>query len=241
MRLTLLARAIGSTILDLMPTRMDPAMHMTISFDGAREVLVAVLRDARCDDWADRVSAVSARAFGSLLGGMGSLSDLVISRENHHEIPEDREALANEMVGCMGAVCYAASIRGALDADSAVAACGTLGLVLGGWRCLACGHARVGPGGLRSLIAAVEVRRAMRDGIAAGAPAGALLALWRAGEDPESVRLLADRAMANGIARSDSDGWMRSCPACGSDDTCVYRWRDDGARFTPADDNLPLR
>ena len=222
-------------------TRMFWSKPNTISFADAQKVLVAVLRDVRCDDWAEWVAAVSSGSFRSLLGGMGSFSDLVICRENHHDVSVDREPLANEVVSCLSSVCYTSSRDGALTADSAVTSCGTTSLVLSGWRCLACGHAQVTLRGLRSLIAAIDVRRVIRDGIAKRTPSNALLALWRAPEDSETVRRLAERAMASGIGQSDSDGWMRPCPACGSDDTCVYRWRDDGARFIPTDDNLPLR
>lgn len=214
---------------------------MTISFADAQKVLVAVLKDVRCDDWADRVSAVPASSFRSLLGGMGSFSDLVICRENHHDVSADREPLANELVSCLTSVCYTSSSDGALTADSAVASCGTTSLVLSGWRCLACGHAQVTLRGLRSLIAAIEVRKAMRDGIAKRTPSETLLALWRALEDSVSIPLLVERARASGVGYSDSDGWMRPCPACGSDDTCVYRWKDVGGRFVPTEDNLALR
>lgn len=213
----------------------------TISFPDAQKVLVAVLRDVRCDDWAGRVAAASTGSFQSLLGGMGSFSDLVICRENHHDVSADREPLANELVGCLTSVCYTSSKDGALTADSAVASCGTTSLVLSGWRCRACGHALVTARGVRSLIAAIEVRRALQDGITRRSPSDTLLELWGAPEDSEAVRLLVKRATASGIGHSDSDGWMRPCPACGSDDTCVYRWRDEGARLAPAEDNLPLR
>ena len=213
----------------------------TISFADAQKVLVAVLRDVRCDDWAGRVASVSTGSFQSLLGGMGSFSDLVICRENHHDVSAEREPLTNALVSCLTSVCYTSARDGALTADSAVASCGTTGLVLSGWRCLTCGHAQVTARGVRSLIAAIEVRRALRDGITKRTPSDTLLELWRAPEDSEAVRLLVERARARGIGHSDTDGWMRPCPACGSDDTCVYRWRDGGARFVPTEDNLPLR
>ena len=213
----------------------------TISFADAQEVLVGVLKDVRCDIWVERVSAVSASSFRSLLAGMGSFSDLVICRENHHDVTPDREPLANELVSCLSSVCYTSSKDGPPTADSAVASCGTISLVLSGWRCLACGHAQVTLRGLRSLIAATEVRSAMREGIARRTPSDTLIALWRAPQDSESVRLLVERAKASGIGYSDSDGWMRPCPACASYDTCVYRWKDVGGRFVPTEDNLPLR
>lgn len=222
-------------------TRMIWWKPKTISFDDAHRVLVTVLKDVRCTDWAGRVAGVSASSFRSLLGGMGSFSDLVICRENHHEISSEREPLANELVSCLSSVCYTSSREGALTADTAVASCGTLSLVLSGWRCLACGHAQTTLRGVRSLIAGIGVRCAIRDGIAQRSPSDTLIARWRAPEDYDTVRSLVERARTSGIGYSESDSWMRPCPVCGSVDTCMYRWREDGDRFVPSDDNLPLR
>jgi hypothetical protein len=213
----------------------------TISFDDAQRVLVAVLRDVRCNDWAERVAAVSSSSFRSLLGGMGSFSDLVICDANHHEVAPEREPLANELVSCLTSICYAASREGDLTADAAVASCGTIGLELTGWRCLACGYAQIYSRGVRSLIAATRTRRAIRDGIAQRSPHDALLAYWRAPEEVDAVRALIEQAWMSDIQFADGDSWMRPCPGCGGDDTCVYRWRQERDRFVPTDDNLPLR
>jgi hypothetical protein len=213
----------------------------TISFDDARRVLVTVLKDVRCNDWAERVGGISASSFRSLLGGMRSLSDLVICRENHHDVAADREPLANELATCLTSVCCVASRDGDPTADAAVASCGTISLVLTGWRCLVCGCVQMTSRGARSLIAAVDVRRAIRDGIAQRSPSDALLALWREPEDSDAVRVLIEKAQASGIRYAEGDSWMRPCPGCGSDDTFVYRWRQDHDRFVPTDDNLPLR
>jgi len=212
----------------------------TISFDDAQRVLVAVLNDVRCTDWADRLAGVAPSSFPSILGGMGSFSDLIVCRENQHEVSSEREPLANELVSCLSSICYTSSREGDLTADAAIASCGTISLVLTGWRCLVCGHAQATSRGVRSLIAAIDVRRSIRDGIAQRTASDKLLALWRAPEDSDRVRFLVERARTSGIGYSESDSWMRPCAACGSDDTCVYRWRRDGDRFVPADDNLPL-
>jgi hypothetical protein len=212
-----------------------------ITFDDVQRILVIIFRDVRCNDWADRVAAASASSFQSLLGGMGSLSDLVICRENHHEISLEREALANELVSCLTSICYAASRQPTLSADAAVAACSTFGLVLTGWRCLVCGYAQTSSRGVRSLIATIQVRRAIRDSVTHPSPSVALLALWRAREDPDAIRLLIEQAQASGILHTEGDQWMRLCPRCHSDDTCVYRWRLDQDGFVPTEDNLPGR
>jgi len=212
----------------------------TISFAEAQRVLVTVLRDVRCNDWANKVSAASANSFRSLLGGMGSFNDVVICRANHHELATDREPLANELVDCMRSVCYATR-DGAIAADAAIASCGTISLVLTGWRCLVCGHGQISSRGARSFVGAVEVRKALRDGINQRAPSDALLALWREPENFLAVRVLVDMARTSGIQYSEGEGWMRPCPGCGGNNTCVYRWKRDHDEFVPTADNLPLR
>jgi hypothetical protein len=68
-----------------------------------------------------------------------------------------------------------------------------------------------------------------------------LISLWRSGEDSDSVRKLINKAQCSGIFYSEDDSWMRPCPRCKSDDTCVYRWKEYNDRFIATDDNLPLR
>jgi hypothetical protein len=213
----------------------------TISFADSQRALVAILRDVRCNYWAERIAAVSTNSFQSLLGGMGSLSDLIICRENHHEITPEKEPLANELVGCLASICYATSKTGSATLDAAVASCGTISLVLSGWRCLACGHAQISPRSVRAVLAAVNVRRAIGNGIARRSPYEEIVNLWQAKEDSDSLRVLIQKAGESGIAYSQADGWMRPCPHCGGNDTCVYRWQTDRDKFIPASDNLPLR
>lgn len=213
----------------------------TISFAQAQTVLTTVLRDVKCDDWALRVSSISSVGFSSLLGGMGSFSDLIICRENGHQITAEREPLANELMSCMSSICHTTSKRGDLTAHDAIACCGTLGLVLSGWLCRICGYGAANDRALRSLIAANAVREAIRTGIQRQTPEVVLLGLWTGPEDWDGLQALRARSVADGIQSLNSDGWMRPCPVCGSEDTCVYRWSDNGLSFQPTSDNLPIR
>ena len=213
-----------------------------ISFEDARKVLVTVLRDVR-SDWAEKIASVTAMQFPKQSGGMGSFSDLVIDQANGHEITPNRQPLANELLSCLREICYVTSESRelSLSADAAVSSCGTLDLVLTGWRCLSCGYAQTTPTQIGYLIAAVQVRKTIREGITEGAPVDALISLWRAEENTVRVRALLDQVQSSRIQYTHDEAWMRPCPRCGSEDTCAYRWKEIGHTFVPTDDNLPLR
>jgi ribosomal protein L37E len=172
---------------------------------------------------------------------MGSFNDLIICRENHHEISDLKEPLANELLGCLIEICFATSSGNTLTTEEAIRACGRDSLELSGWRCLACGFAQTSTRNTRALISDGAVRDAIRSGIEQGEPAQAVIQLWQGPEDSEALRRLTEELVQSGIRHTEMDGWMRPCPACGSNDTCVYRWRREGQRFIPTLDNLQLR
>jgi hypothetical protein len=213
-----------------------------ISFEDARRVLVTVLRDVR-SDWAEKIASVPVTQFPKLCGGMGSFTDLCICQVNGHEITQNQEPLANELLSCLREICFIASTSRecSLSADAAVSSCGTSDLTLTGWRCLTCGHAQTTPRGIRCLIAAVQVRKTIREGVSHGNPSNTLLTLWQAKEDSRAVQQIIERAQSSGIEYTENEAWMRPCPHCGSDDTCVYRWKEVHKAFAPTEDNLPLR
>ena len=69
----------------------------TISFDDGKRVLEALLSDVGERHWADHVSRASAASFRGLLGGMGSLNDLVLCRANFHRVSDDDDPRANSL------------------------------------------------------------------------------------------------------------------------------------------------
>ena len=126
-----------------------------ISFEDARAALLTLLGDVGEEFWREKLAGVSRDSFGRILGGMGSFTDLVICREKNHQITEEKEPLANQLLSCLTSVCYVTSKRGAVNPVEAVAACGTTGLVLSGWRCLVCGYSQVSHYNIRGFLAAI--------------------------------------------------------------------------------------
>jgi len=179
-------------------------------------------------------------SFRSAFGGMGSLNDLVLCQANHHVIRPHQEPIANELLLCLCAISYELCRGGQLSPDAAIDACGSMGNQLSGCRCRACGYALVSERSLLSLSAYYEARMAIRTGIERSDVPGAVMEAMERVEPTSGSARFRHHAEAAGINFSSDSGWVRPCPACGSEDTCVYRWDYDGRDFTEADNNLEI-
>jgi hypothetical protein len=205
-----------------------------ITFEDAKRGLLALLADVGEEFWHGKVADASAGSFRGILGGMGTFNDLVICPQNKHRIADEKEPFANELLSCLTSVCYVASRCDSLDPFDAVTACGTVGLVLTGWRCLACGHSQVSYYDIRAFIATVAVREALKRGI------DPVLQLWHRKEDVEALGEMINVATKSGIIVTHDKAWMRPCPSCKGNDTCVYRWNLENGLFVADADNLPM-
>ncbi len=206
-----------------------------ISFEDARSALVILLEDVGENWWLEKLSSIHAYSFKSLLGGMGSFTDLVICPENNHRITEERTPLANELLTCLRGICYIVGQEGSLSPERVIAVCGRTQFILSGWRCLSCGHSQISRQDARYFHASIEVHKALGRGIEA------LLQLWESAENSDEIQEIIAMAERSGIRIAEGTGWMRPCPSCKSHDTCVYRWYADNKLFLPTADNLPLR
>ena len=212
-----------------------------IAFDDAKRVLDALLSEVGEQHWASQVGRSSSSSFRGLLGGMGSLNDVIICRQNSHKVTDEDDPRANALLTAMIGVCYEASSRGPLLASDAARLCVGEGIVLSGSRCRQCGHSFMGSRSLLSHLATVRLASVMADSSASDWPVGSLLAYWHTRESDQAVAALADRLRSAGIEYSPGDGWMRPCRACHSEDTCIYRWRITDTSIYPSDDNLTIR
>jgi hypothetical protein len=175
-----------------------------------------------------------------MCGGMGSFSDVIICRQNGHQIAAEKEGLANEILNCFSAICFV-SAKSSLTADEAVSACGTLSMVLQGVRCLNCGYAGVNLDNLACFHAAITVRKLLREGIECGDLFQRVTAYWTSYSPQRETQPLKAWLGPSHIEFRDTQGMMRPCPSCGSQDTAIYRWNLKGQRFESSADNLSLR
>jgi hypothetical protein len=207
----------------------------------------------------------------SAYGGMGSFNDIWICRANQHRITEDQEPWANILFQWLKSICHflvqhpndsftAEALSNAVGRhDSALSAFvggdkapasmreyANEDRKLQGWRCLRCGHSEASHRDIEFLVAqAVVPDMVFRscELLTLDQLVDQTLACDINGMDNMRIKL-AVAVRASGISLNDRKGWMRPCPNCGKDDTAVCRWKliiNDGFRFEPSDDNLPLR
>ena len=203
----------------------------TICFEEARDLLATVLRDVGENFWARKIASADGAWFRSLCGGMGSLSDLVICRDNRHDITPEREPLANELVSALSSICSTAARGRELTADLAAAACGYGAPGLMVRQCRSCGYAHASPRSLRTWLAAVQIRDAVRRGAEQGTATETLLELWRAPFDAEAFARLIAQVRRSGIDYTREDHGIGSCPQCGFDYLEQKWWDRQGERF----------
>ncbi|MBO0879584.1 MAG: hypothetical protein J2P17_04280 [Mycobacterium sp.] len=182
--------------------------------------------------------------------GMGSFTDIYISRQNRHTVTELQEPWVNTLLLWLQALCFFLAKQphssfkaetlfnsvGMFDAPLSALAGGdtadpsTRGLaaksVLLGERCFNCGYARVSHLNLETFIAK-DVLPGMVFHSCETLTLDRLVDQVLAGElDVTNRREQMVAALSNSnIFLSDSNEWMRPCPNCGSDDTGSYYWK----------------
>jgi hypothetical protein len=213
----------------------------TISFEDGKHVLQALLSDVGERHWGDLVSRTSAASFGGMLGGMGSLNDLIICRANSHRISEDDEPRANTLLSAIIEICAETSGGKTMSGEDASRRCVNGLSVISGSRCLQCGHSFSGSRQVLGYLAAHRLHCVLSDGRTTGSPVARLLHYWHTREEQDEISGFIGRLETSGIEYAPGDGWMRPCRACRSDNTCVYRWSVAAGGLEPTSDNLKLQ
>ncbi len=207
----------------------------------------------------------------SAYGAMGSINDVWVLKANKHDVTEAQEPWVNALFQWMKSVCrhLAQHPAGSFSADKLARATGKLDSVLaafeggkdapdsmrelvingpelGGWRCLGCGYSEVTETEAEVFVADDVVPDLVFrscEGLRLDTLVDQVLAGDIAGLQDRRKELKA-AIRSSDILLSNREGWMRPCPACGRNETAVYRWRfmPGGAPpLVPSDDNLPLR
>jgi len=216
---------------------------------ACRDLLVRV-REPAWAAWLERDLAEWAhgrvRHHLEAFGGMGSLNDLVLSRDNGHDLAAEDEAWANALLEQLLDTSreLARSIeRSAQPAWRAPSSTAATDASLTGWRCLSCGRGAVSDHAVETAIAREIVGATLR----ADAKTGAPRTHWdpaelRTGADADVLRARVHAALAAGdVPHSSDPPPARRCPHCHAPDvaSCTWQLTPDGAH--PAPGNLPLK
>lgn len=208
------------------------AMHDLLGALGEKHWRSWIAQDI--NEWESRNSV---RHHLSAYGGMGSFNDLLFEDVWLGTLFDDLKSL-----------CYALAQRPTEKPNmhALERSLGSYCFELSGWRCLACGHSVVSNRDIEYFVA----RRIIRNQILREAERCQLKEYVRSvirsrPVDPElTTENVAEWAGASGLQIRAGNDWLCPCPACGSNDTAVYRWllvNERGFRFVPSHDNLPLR
>lgn len=185
-----------------------------------------------------------ASSHRSIYGGMGSFNDVIICQQNNHHVTEEQEPFVGQLFNDLSSVCYALSQQRGFTVDTLRLKLGTVGSLMQGWRCRECGYGEVSRRNINYYLAYRVVREAMIKSAAQGSLANCVRQTLSLNFPKlvESQQKLEGRLTASGIAVNDRNGWMRPCPKCQSENTCVYRWMEleDGI-FKPDTDNLSVK
>lgn len=167
-------------------------------------------------------------------GGMGSLNDVVLTRERCRAQSVETQVWVDALFEELKSVSHllAEFQRRRLTFFETARLKANLPPVnrkLQGWKCGICGHAEISPIEVEKYVARAELRTAVMDALARG-----LLALVSevlsgklpAGVEPKREWIF--RSIENvGVALQPRSEWMRPCPRCGSEDTAIAYWSVD--------------
>lgn len=213
---------------------------LPLDFEDAKGVLVTLLTEVGEAHWASIVSNATRTSFRGLCGGMGSLNDLTICPENSHKVDDRTAPRANVLLNASISLCFETSSSGPLNL------CVALDRFLGcpneltGFGCIDCGYSGTTTYHVLSHLEPHRLRKMLSDCTGAEGPADMLLRFWRTEMLQSSVNEFIRRLHAAAIEYSDLGAWMRECRACGSGNTCAYRWRVSDTTIKPSSDNLTI-
>jgi len=189
-----------------------------VSFAEAKSLLCDFLSDFRCHDWRRKVSQSSYSTFPDLLGGIGALADLKISRHRGHEIHQYKEPVADVVLGYLINLCRECSRSEDLRCADPLA-CLPQASQMTIWKCSYCSRSQVNERDLRSFVAKTSLVKNIKIGVLSDSLGSSIRKLWRQNPHMSIEKDLLATLTSSGIVYASSDEWMRPCPACGSNGT----------------------
>jgi len=223
-------------------------LHITTMIDYYKislEILSQILKSEGYDHWEKWMqediklweTAKSVEHHLHAYGGMGSFNDVVIGNN-------DTEGLWKSRVfGSFQSLAYGLASGDSLE--SIIERMQYNSHEIAGWRCLACGNAKVTQKDVEIYIASHFIPKFFVEHIKKNQLTDLI----------DINRILTSEAVINkrntiknvineaNITLSDDTTWWWTCPKCGSNDTCAYRWElvENETQLIEASDNLALK
>jgi predicted nucleic-acid-binding Zn-ribbon protein len=170
-------------------------------------------------------------------GGMGSFNDVVIGYNDTEGLWKGR------VFGGFQSIAY-----GLASGDSLEIILDRMqnnSHIISGWRCLACGNAKITTKDVEVFIASNLIPKLFVEYINKNQlPDLVAIDKILVSETITNQRNTLKNLISNaGIDLSEDTNWQWNCPKCGSTDTCSYRWEllENDSQIVDAKDNLPLK
>jgi hypothetical protein len=208
------------------------AMHELLGALGENHWRKWIAQDIA--EWEDRHSVAHHL---SAYGGMGSFNDVGF-----------QDVWLGSCFDDLKSICYylARHPVGKVNISAVRDSMSGLGLEISGCRCLSCGYGAVSTRDIDYFVA----RRVVRDAVLKALANDEIRELVRSIVDQRpSENSLSNNAVMDWLTKGDIhirevSSWLRPCPSCNGDNTAVYRWqfsKQDGGKFVPSNDNLPIQ
>lgn len=193
-------------------------------------------------EWAKRISShLDGRisGFQSYFGGMGSFSDLIISKDNSHKIDEDKTPLANILLSNLRSIAYATTDSRDLYINQFLY--NDRSITLHGQRCLDCGYGQISKTQALYFSAKKELSKQILISVKNHSLFSDIQEKWNNFDASKEILELSPEIEKSGLCISNDSHPLKSCPKCESKNTRVYRWEFNGKKYVPSSDNVPLK
>lgn len=216
-------------------------------YKTALNLLIEILKDEGYDNWinwlredirlweTEHTTEHHLRAYG----GMGSFNDVVIGNNDTIGLWKSK------VFGTIQTLAYSLAKGNITTASLKENFYGNEPTEISGWRCRNCGNAIINDRNTDIFMASFFIPKFFVKYLKEENLSGILdIEKMVLSEEVITKRQAIESLIKNtGIAFSETNDWLWTCPKCGSNEVCSYRWliNEDDSTLTEADDNLEIK
>lgn len=222
-----------------------PTTIMTDYYKTALEILSRILKKegyAHWEKWMEEdikhwETSKNVEHHLHAYGGMGSFNDVVIGNNDIEGLWESR------VFGGFQSLAYGLATGDSLE--TILDRMQVNSYEISGWRCLACGNAKVTVKDIEIYVASYLIPKLFveytnKNQLPDLMSIDKILVSEPINSKRNTLKTLINNA---GIDLSEDSNWQWNCPKCSSNETCSYRWEllENDSQLIEASDNLPLK